>query len=410
MAVHSPYVSTPTDFMMDAAYDNSAYGRVEILLDDVAKQMASSNLSRYSRGSSGFKTGGSLRANSPRSSIGVGRRKTVIADAGYRQRLGLHERNPSLSGQGSNVQNSHRKQNRAQRPVSWHPSSAHLTPQPTAYPSYTFAGNEAVEEFPVFDMAPAPPVYSGYTSPASAFSPQCLPYSQPEQPFHYPEAVSMPSNPAYDMYQTSGLFDQTTTLLPPSTNDMDPTMYSHMDWNFPTNTFETSTAPPTPQNLLPVQHPEPAFPPEESIPYQPLEDEDDSGEELIGMGLYDTPDAGKALPDPQLDNYRAMMMSQLLGPAYQRPEPKGKGLKLEETWSPPPDNGDDDDDDADAEGGDEDADQDGEAEDDDEEPQQASVTEKMNTQTSATNTNTTSIPQFGESELRFLQGSMAMTQ
>ena len=130
-------------------------------------------------------------------------------------------------------------------------------------------------------------------------------------------------------------------------------MYSHFDWNnFAVNGFEnSSTAPPTPENFLPMQHPEPTFPAEESIPYHPLSESDD-GEELIGMGLYDTPEPAKTLSsDPQLDNYRSLMMSHLLG-VGRRVEPTGKGLKLEETWIPPPsdDEEEEDDDEQDGEG------------------------------------------------------------
>ena len=48
------------------------------------------------------------------------------------------------------------------------------------------------------------------------------------------------------------------------------------------------------------------------------------------------------------------MASQLLGNSYRRPEPLGKGLKLEETWQPPPEKDDGKDDDEDGEGEDED--------------------------------------------------------
>lgn len=75
------------------------------------------------------------------------------------------------------------------------------------------------------------------------------------------------------------------------------------------------------------------------------------------MGLYDTPEPTKTLSsDPQLDNYRTLMMSHLLG-AGRRVEPTGKGLKLEETWNPPPSDDEEEDDDE----------QDGEGESDDEE-------------------------------------------
>jgi hypothetical protein len=139
--------------------------------------------------------------------------------------------------------------------------------------------------------------------------------------------------------------EQTQTFT--TTANMDPTLFSHFDWsNFATNGFEDSTtAPPTPKNFLPIQHPEPNFPTEDSIPYHNLSDPESDGEELIGMGLYDPPEISKVPSDPQLDNYRALMMSQLLGTAYRRPETPGKGLKLEETWNPPAsDDGEEDDD------------------------------------------------------------------
>jgi hypothetical protein len=162
---------------------------------------------------------------------------------------------------------------------------------------------------------------------------------------------------------------------------MDPSMYSHFDWNnFAVNGFEnSSTAPPTPENFLPIQHPEPTFPAEESIPYHPLSDDDD-GEELIGMGLYDTPEPAKVLSsDPQLDSYRTSMMSHLLGAG--RREPTGKGLKLEETWNPPPSDDEEDDEEDDDE-------QDGEGESDDEDKaeQTATIASKEDVKTSNTQT------------------------
>jgi len=124
-------------------------------------------------------------------------------------------------------------------------------------------------------------------------------------------------------------------------------MYSHFDWtNYTTNAYESSTSPPTPENFLPIQHPEANFSSEEAIPYHPLSDsaDEDEGEILCGLGLYDEPDVSKMYSsDPQLDNYRSSI-SQLLGPV-QRNEPMGKGLKLEETWNPPADDDEEDDED-----------------------------------------------------------------
>ena len=89
----------------------------------------------------------------------------------------------------------------------------------------------------------------------------------------------------------------------------------------------------------------------ETIPYQPLLDDEDTGEELLGLGLYDTPKSPEA--DPQLNNYNSIMMNTFMGHSHKRPEAvesTGKGLKLEEGWTPPSD----EDDEQDGEGEDED--------------------------------------------------------
>lgn len=158
----------------------------------------------------------------------------------------------------------------------------------------------------------------------------------------------------YAQYQH--ISEQQTPDYISSANNTDLSMYSHFDWgNFATNGFEKSTAPPTPESFLPIQHPEPIFPKEESIPYHPLSDDtpEEDGEILCGMGLYDNPALEKASAfDPHLDSYRSSVMSQLLGSTPQR-EPSGQGLKLEETWNPP---ASDDEDDEDGDGEDDDDD------------------------------------------------------
>jgi hypothetical protein len=80
------------------------------------------------------------------------------------------------------------------------------------------------------------------------------------------------------------------------------------------------------------------------VTYMPLEEPEEEGEILVGMGLYDTPD--KSETDPELDNYRTST-SHLLGTTYRQ----GIGLTLEKAWAPPVK---DDDDEEDA--GEEDAD------------------------------------------------------
>lgn len=343
------------------------YQTVETLLDDVSRQMASSNLTRYSRGSTGQRTGGSMRivkpnstSNSPRGSIGLGRRRTVMTD--QRRRIAMAD--PNLATPGGFVSNDGLQiPTRSNRPVSWHPSSQ-MAPQPNYNSAYQVPPLNTQSEFHIFDLPPTPAVYSAYGSPESTFSPLSMPYTGYEQQYPYTNdgVPYQSSNQPYQFNQ-----EQTNTSYTSSNSgNTDSSMYSHFDWsNFATNGFESSTSPPTPENSLPIQHPDATLPADDAIPYHSLSDSEPEGEILQGLGLYDTPEISKVpSSDPQLDNYRSLVMSQLLGTAYRKTEPEstGKGLKLEETWNPPPSDDDDDEDDDE---------QDGEGEDEDEEPPRA---------------------------------------
>lgn len=76
-------------------------------------------------------------------------------------------------------------------------------------------------------------------------------------------------------------------------------------------------------DFLPIQHPA-----VEQETNSVDEDMEDSGKELVGMGLYDLPEPSLTWDSPVV-------------------EATGKGLKLEETWQPPED--DDDEEEADQE-------------------------------------------------------------
>ena len=303
--------------------------------------------------------GGSMRIvkpssanNSPRSSMSLGRRRTVMNDGAYRRRAAMMDQSLlAASGYISNDGLQHPPQQRSSRPVSWHPAS-HLMPQQYQQ-SYNIPTPDPNNQYNLFTLPSTPAVHSGYASPDSTFSPLSVPYTGYEQHQCFQNPPPMPT----PEYLNQPQFVQPyANLFPLAAQDTDPSMYSHFDWNnFATNGFVNSTAPPTPDNFLPIQYPEPAFPAEEAIPYHSLEDnESDDGEELIGMGLYDTPEFSKSsLADPQLNSYRAMMMSQLAGSGYALPrklESEGKGLKLEETWTPPSDIFEEDDDEQDGEG------------------------------------------------------------
>lgn len=104
-----------------------------------------------------------------------------------------------------------------------------------------------------------------------------------------------------------------------------------MDWNSYIMNGVASTTPPTPESFVHSQQAQPAVT-EDSANYSPLEDNEEEGEILVGMGLYDTPE--KYEEDPQLNNYRSTVTS-LLGSTFRPKEPTGKGLTLELAWEPP---------------------------------------------------------------------------
>lgn len=117
---------------------------------------------------------------------------------------------------------------------------------------------------------------------------------------------------------------------------------SASDWrDFVEHGFDR-TSPPTPENLPQVQHIKTALASEEATPYQQLQESEDEGEVLVGMGLYDAPEKCEA--DPGLNNYRSTLSSLLGGGAPKLNESPGKGLKLEETWQPPETDDEDEDD------------------------------------------------------------------
>lgn len=277
-----------------------------------------------------------------------------MTDGAYRKRLAQLEQGSRQSGSFVSHDGLHAPNPQSTRPVSWHPASQ--IPQTTYQPTYPQQYSNANTNFQFYDVQAQPVAYSGYNSPASGFSPASGPSNGYEQQQYMSQARPHTYNPysTYDMnqqHQITQAMQQPQQYAPAVGNNVDPSMYSHFDWsNFATNGFEdSSTTPPTPENFLPIQHPEPTFPAEDAIPYHALDDSDE-GEELIGLGLYDAPEVKSALCDPYLDNYRAQLMSQHLGTPFRRPEPAGKGLKLEEGWNPPgSEDGEDSDEDGDAE-------------------------------------------------------------
>lgn len=120
-----------------------------------------------------------------------------------------------------------------------------------------------------------------------------------------------------------------------------------LSWDaFAVHGFDGCSGPPTPEDFAQVPKAATKLATEDSIPYQPLEDDESEGEILYGMGLYDAPEKNSLL-----DFHRSTVFS-LLGSGVAYPEPTGKGLKLEDAWEPPASDDEDDEEDGenDAEG------------------------------------------------------------
>lgn len=131
-------------------------------------------------------------------------------------------------------------------------------------------------------------------------------------------------------------YDTSSTYAPVSVPDYVEHSLSPTSWlSAPTVGYsQHMTAPPTPEDLPKAQQAEPLVIKEESFTSAEAHEEEEEGDILIGLGLYDPPEK---LPFHEEGG--------LLSASF---EPKGKGLKLEDAWEPPA--SDDEDEEEDGEG------------------------------------------------------------
>lgn len=249
-------------------------------------------------------------------------------------------------------------QTRSSRPVSWHPSSYPQYQMPmsapyqqqytqdlaTQYPFPSAMDNDMSSAYHQPHFSPVP-AFSCSTSPNASFSPLSLPYNNFDSTPYLPvEGWNLPRQQV-PSYVSANAAVGGTEPFPALTADFAPDSTAAAWATFASQGFN-STSPPTPENLPQSQQPQPAVTSEESIPYQALDDPEDDGEILVGMGLYDAPE--KVEDDPSLSHSRSAISS-LFGSSYRPTEGTGKGLKLEEAWQPPEsDDDEDEDDDADS--------------------------------------------------------------
>lgn len=317
----------------------------EPTFDELSRQFAmSDSMRRISRGSTGQRTPGAMRIVKPSSASNspqamMARRRTMMNDntIARRRQQALDQAVMQQMQECAAYSTPEDPIKRSNRPVSWHPSSQieqphmHIPmPQPD-FSQYVMPAPMPYHQTDIYagyqNLPPTPMAYSGQTSPMTSMSPLCLPYT----------ACQQQATPAYISQET---WNSTPQFMPnymanesPETEPFPSFSQESYNWDsYATQGYNVCTAPPTPDEFQAAQQPQLAVQPEESIPYQPLEEpeeEEEEGEILVGMGLYDPPT--KTDTDPGLDNYRTTT-SQLLTSTYRA---KGQGWKLEEAWEPP---------------------------------------------------------------------------
>ncbi|KAI1351730.1 hypothetical protein F5Y01DRAFT_314456 [Xylaria sp. FL0043] len=316
---------------------------------------------RISRHPNGQRTPGSMRVVKPSSANNspqnmMARRRTLMNDGNMARRRQqaldqailqqMQDASPYYTNRQDPV-----KQN--SRPVSWHPSShipnaqqMHMQMPQVDFNQFAMAMSTPYHARECFtgyqNLPPTPAAYSGHTSPASGYSPLLPCGSVPQYtalPGYVTTDTSVPAPHMVSSYFNTSSSPDAAGELPAYTSQ------APYDWNtYASHGLQSCTAPPTPEEFQGVHQPQ-SVASEESIPYQPLEqteNEEEEGEILFGMGLYDLP--SKADTDPELGHYRTTT-SQFLDSTYR----SGKGWKLEEAWEPPATDDEDAEEDADDE-------------------------------------------------------------
>jgi hypothetical protein len=244
--------------------------------------------------------------NSPRT---VERRKTTTGAKLYATLDDHYNMMMGLTGDEAVVED--RPEPASTRPMSWHPSSAQFH-----VPRSSFEQHE-------------PQDYSHHYSESSRNSVHGSDfYSMSARNSMYLEPAQNQSNypSSHESHRGSQDSDGSWPMQAPTSSSYSTPTTEPMPWylqEWARRNQEQAQQAST--DYLPIQHPTPDQ-------NEDVEDEEmqDSGKELVGMGLYDLPDT-------------SMQWGSLQG------EATGKGLKLEETWQPPEEE-DEEDDDEDGEG------------------------------------------------------------
>jgi hypothetical protein len=180
------------------------------------------------------------------------------------------------------------------RPVSWHPSSTHFQKQSSSYFE------------PQQDWYSASPRNSMHGSDFYSLSTRNSQFESTSNNAHYSAAYGMEDS---EYNQTPSYAH--SNLNTPST---EPLPWYLQKWAQQNQEQAMAASQNASSDFLPIQHPA----------IQDEEMEDDDGEKLVALGLYD-------LPEPSMSWTGSEQAT-------------GKGLKLEETWQPPEEDEDEEED------------------------------------------------------------------
>jgi hypothetical protein len=180
------------------------------------------------------------------------------------------------------------------RPVSWHPSSTHFRKQSSSYFE------------PQQDWYSASPRNSMHGSDFYSLSTRNSQFEPTSNNAHYSAAYGMEDS---EYNQTPSYAH--SNLNTPST---EPLPWYLQKWAQQNQEQAMAASQNASSDFLPIQHPA----------IQDEEMEDDDGEKLVALGLYD-------LPEPSMSWTGSEQAT-------------GKGLKLEETWQPPEEDEDEEED------------------------------------------------------------------
>jgi hypothetical protein len=180
------------------------------------------------------------------------------------------------------------------RPVSWHPSSTHFQKQSSSYFE------------PQQDWYSASPRNSMHGSDFYSLSTRNSQFEPTSNNAHYSAAYGMEDS---EYNQTPSYAH--SNLNTPST---EPLPWYLQKWAQQNQEQAMAASQNASSDFLPIQHPV----------IQDEEMEDDDGEKLVALGLYD-------LPEPSMSWTGSEQAT-------------GKGLKLEETWQPPEEDEDEEED------------------------------------------------------------------